>query len=198
MKKGWEGPIRCPLCLNFDETAKHVLLSFPFAKEVWTLSLPGNFGTINIHDNIHSLLIDWPNISPFTSLKNGNLKACWLALPKVVLWKLWLERNSRTFKDKANQAKQVVSKVSGMLGHCLRSIWWDSSGVPLSPSEEVWLHSLSPDLSSWLPLGSRALNALKIRLEVVEFNRWIKNVHKNILLFDGSSKGNPREAGGVG
>ena len=58
MKKGWEGPIRCPLYSNFDETAEHVLLPFPFAKEVWTLSLLGNVGTINIPDNIHSLLID--------------------------------------------------------------------------------------------------------------------------------------------
>jgi hypothetical protein len=34
-RRGWEGPHRCPLCLQEEETTDHLLLSCDYSKEVW-------------------------------------------------------------------------------------------------------------------------------------------------------------------
>jgi hypothetical protein len=40
-RRGWEGPHRCPLCLQEEETTDHLLLSCVYSKEVWQLALGG-------------------------------------------------------------------------------------------------------------------------------------------------------------
>ena len=37
--KGWEGPSRCPLCNQAEETIDHLFISCEFTKEVWSLTL---------------------------------------------------------------------------------------------------------------------------------------------------------------
>jgi hypothetical protein len=40
-KRGWEGPSRCPLCRDHEETPEHLLFECGYSKEVWSLLLGG-------------------------------------------------------------------------------------------------------------------------------------------------------------
>ena len=45
-KRGMEGPSRCPLCKNEEETTDHLLPGCPFSKEVWNETMMLNLGVI--------------------------------------------------------------------------------------------------------------------------------------------------------
>jgi hypothetical protein len=36
-RRGYQGPSRCPLCTNEEETTNQLLLTFPYEKEVWDI-----------------------------------------------------------------------------------------------------------------------------------------------------------------
>ena len=38
-KKGWEGPLRYPLCQQAEETSDHLLLNCSYSKEAWKLAV---------------------------------------------------------------------------------------------------------------------------------------------------------------
>jgi hypothetical protein len=82
-KKGWEGPTRCPLCCLQEESANHLLLSCPFAKEVWNLALFPWSNQVTLPDEIPILLSNWDKLCPFTLHKKDRLKICWMTLPKL-------------------------------------------------------------------------------------------------------------------
>ena len=44
MKRGMEGPTRCPLCKTENESSDHILLGCHFSKEVWKQALRMNTG----------------------------------------------------------------------------------------------------------------------------------------------------------
>lgn len=134
-KKGWAGPFRCPLCLQATETSNHLLLTCAFSKEVWTMTVGLHF---TLPQDIHSLLLDWPTLSPFSQPKRSEATRLWQALPRFILWGLWLERNSRIFREKERKAPQVIAKIRALFRD------WANTQSPLTHSrsmderEELW------------------------------------------------------------
>jgi hypothetical protein len=57
-RKGWEGPMRCPLCVSNKESVAHILLNFSFTREVWQLALAPWTTQVTLPDEIHSLLLN--------------------------------------------------------------------------------------------------------------------------------------------
>ena len=98
-KRGMEGPSRCPLCKKEEETSDHLLLGCPFSKEVWKETLKIN-SDITLPGTIHGLLAEWMKLSPFQLPKKSLLQTAWSWVSKAILWKIWLERNNRIFRDK--------------------------------------------------------------------------------------------------
>jgi len=78
-----EGPTRCPLCKNEEETTDHILLGCPFSKEVWREAMMLNPG-INLPDTIHALLSEWMKLSPFQLSKKTLLQTTWRWTPKAI------------------------------------------------------------------------------------------------------------------
>jgi hypothetical protein len=134
-RKGWEAPSRCPLCCSHEESVEHLLLNFPFAKEVWNLALTGWALAIQIPRDIPSLLSNWASLCPFSLKSKDQLKCCWLTLPKFILWKIWLQRNARIFINKSSTPTHVYFKSKALLGDCLSFLWSASNIHPLSPSK---------------------------------------------------------------
>ena len=70
--------------------------------------------------------------------------------------------------------------------------------MPSLPPKEACLHNLSSDLTSENAKVKREMRSWEIRTEGPKFERWLTQLHKEVLFTDGASKGNPGEAGEVG
>ena len=98
-RKGWEGPSRCPLCNQAEETTEQLLFICDFSKEVWGLLLGSVSSTLPT--SAPELLSRWMSLSPFNLSKKNLLKITWMWTPKFLCWKIWLERNNRIFKEES-------------------------------------------------------------------------------------------------
>jgi hypothetical protein len=130
-KKGWAGPTRCPLCCQAEETTNHLLLSCPFASEVWHLALGLGALTPSLPQDIQLLLSNWQALCPFRTTNQGHLTATWKALPKFILWKIWLERNNRIFREEKRTPAQVVVKINGLFSESAPYFIKTSNSRPL-------------------------------------------------------------------
>ena len=119
-------------------------------------------------------------------------------VPKVVCWKLWLERNSRIFRDIAGTPTQTVLKVKAMLGDLVASKTNVTNEVTPNKDEYAWFHELEPSLLDRTKQISKHYSHWEIRLEEQEFIKWRSSLEKHILQVDGASKGNPGPAGSGG
>ena len=92
----------------------------------------------------------------------------------------------------------MAAQVKALLGDCVRSLSPFCIQTPLSQDEEGWLNSLNPGITLDYSPRIQALENWEIRKEEPEFELWCKNLGRNLLYFDGASKGNPGNAGGGG
>jgi hypothetical protein len=99
-RRGWQGPSRCPLCIIEEETIEHLLLNFPYAKQVWDIVMKLGPDQFSLPSNVSDLLRSWANRYPFSLRQKDLLTTRWMWLPKFVMWKIWLERNNRIFREK--------------------------------------------------------------------------------------------------
>jgi hypothetical protein len=61
-RRGWEGPSRCPLCCQEEETTDHLLLGCPYAMEVWQLSLGLGALAPALPQETNTLLRNWHSL----------------------------------------------------------------------------------------------------------------------------------------
>jgi ribonuclease HI len=88
--RGWEGPNRCPLCAQDNESTLHVFVLCPFTQALWTaitsaLNIPAHWSG----NSVPSCFQYW--IHKSTSLP---------MLPLHICWHIWLTRNAALFNDK--------------------------------------------------------------------------------------------------
>ena len=83
----------CCLCKINGETADHVLLHCPYAKEVWDMI----FGMFGVH-----WVMPWKTIDLLAcwqgSFGRHQHLEIWKCIPHCLMWCLWRERNSRSFE----------------------------------------------------------------------------------------------------
>ena len=82
IKRGWEGPSRCPLCACHEETSVHIFLLCAFSLDLWNMIL----GQLNfpLPPSVTYLFSSWPEIAPFSFSKLKLLKQCWMWVPKIL------------------------------------------------------------------------------------------------------------------
>jgi len=146
-KRGWEGPSKCPLCCNEEESTYHLLLLCPFVKEVWEKAVGLDSSLIHIPQDTSELMKSWSYLSPFELKNKDQLKRCWLLLPKFVLWKIWLVRNNRLFRDKKCFPAQVAVKARALLADSLFFMAKGKNSTHLELEEALWIKSIDPSLS---------------------------------------------------
>ena len=133
-KRGMEGPSRCPLCKLKEETADHIILDYPFSKEVWLNAMNLTQDTTLPH-SIQDLFSSWMNLSPFRLAKKTLLQTAWEWLPKAICWKLWLERNNRIFRNQETPPQKIAARARAILGEALESSLSLKNSNQLLPDE---------------------------------------------------------------
>jgi ribonuclease HI/exonuclease III len=194
-RKGWAGPFRCPLCLQAEESSPHLFLSCPFSKEVWTLVAGSHFP---LPSDLHSLLMDWITLSPFPSPKQSLVTILWQILPRFTLWGLWLERNSRLFREKERIPPQVAARIRSLFKEWASNHTFPPNSRKMDDKEEHWCTQFLP-LNPNGTISSPTVQASwELRQGKEDFEKWKRERDCHILSFDGASKGNPGQAGGGG
>ena len=195
-RRGREGPSRCPLCASHEETVDHLLLHYPFLFEV-SNSLVGSLN-LNLPNTLSSIFLDWPNLAPFPLSKLTLLKHCWMWIPKLICWKLWLEINNRVLRDTFGTPTQTAIRLKMLVGE-LASVKTSLKNEKLLEEETFsWFQALSPILLSRIKTQTIQVAPWEIRLEEQDFIKWRSSLDNPVLMFDGASKGNPGNAGGGG
>ena len=87
-----------------------------------------------------------------------------MALPKIIFWKIWLERKAHVFIDKFSYIAQVVVKIKALLGDWLRSLWVETNQCSISPTEEAWLFTFSPKLPKTVDIPNPKLEFWEISM----------------------------------
>jgi ribonuclease HI/exonuclease III len=196
-RRGWEGPFRCPLCRQEEETTDHLLLNCNYSKEVWKQMIGPQLIT-RFPTDVTSLLLQWDSMGPFADKKKNQTHWIWGLLPKLALWSLWLERNHRIFRDSLLREDRLVTKIQATMGEL---------ATHLSPT--VKLHNLDEDQRNWIAqfnvpdLGRPHQThpnkePWEVREKGNDFVNWKCKIKTPILHFDGASKGNPGPSGGGG
>eukprot|EP00253_Pinus_taeda_P035966 PITA_35966 len=150
-RRGMEGPSWCNLCKSEEETADHLFLSCPFAIEVWKGVLLLNPDKFELPRNIPNLFHSWTKLSPFGLSKNHLLRNCWMWIPKIICWKLWLERNNRLFRNESCNSARVITKFKALLGETLEVNSAKKPGKALNREEDLWLNGLIPNQKACNP-----------------------------------------------
>ncbi|TVU33383.1 hypothetical protein EJB05_25197, partial [Eragrostis curvula] len=100
---------RCALCDQESETCDHLLVTCPFAREVWWQAL--SWAKCSCQFGNASTLQDWWEQSeghqPETRRKGFN------TLFMLTAWSIWKERNARVFEGKISTSSQVVQRIKG-------------------------------------------------------------------------------------
>ena len=171
-KKGWTGPTRCPLCCHAEETTIHLLLSCPFASEVWNITLGLGALIPSIPQDFQLLFTSWPALCPFRTSNQGHLTATWKALPKFILWKLWLERNHRVFREEKRTPAQVAVKIKSLFSESASYFIKTSNSKALGIEEAKWIRQLG--LQTTPPRGPSSTSpySWEIRLDKNELEEW--------------------------
>ena len=65
--------------------------------------------------------------------------------PKFTLWKIWLERNNRIFREESCNPIQVANKLKEFLGETLESKNSLRNSNSLDPDEYHWLKEFVPN-----------------------------------------------------
>lgn len=197
-RRGWQGPSRCPLCMTKEETTDHLLLTCPYAKEVWDIVVKLGPDKFTLPFTASDLLSNWVNRSPFSMRQKDLLKTSWMWLPKFVMWKIWMERNNRLFNEKNCNPIQVATKAKALLSEALDSQTKLQNAHTLESNEDQWLKELVPNHQHRLASKSISRARWEVRLEEQDFIKWRSALEKHSLFFDSASKGNPGAAGGGG
>jgi ribonuclease HI len=109
IKRQIEGPGRCALCKNANESTFHILITCPFTMKVWT-ETSSSLRKICIW-NGDSLELAWKNWT--CDPRNKEIKS----LPLLISWGIWLARNARIFKEKASIPEVIVAQSLSILSH---------------------------------------------------------------------------------
>jgi hypothetical protein len=107
-KRGWPHQDNCSLCDQTIESADHLFLACPFAKEVWHGISNTHAAVASIASRSTTIMGWWKKVSRFRKSKNHKYH-CSTAV--YAIWHIWKERNKRTFESKSSKPEDLVFQI---------------------------------------------------------------------------------------
>lgn len=127
-------PNICKLCDLFVEDANHLLLTCPFAVEVWHYFLPSANFTGSLQPTVLEVLKNWKSCH-----LSSQAKELWDRLPASITWSLWKKCNARTFEGIQKRSEAIITEIK------IQTIHWASvhpsmQGVAINDGIVNWSH----------------------------------------------------------
>ena len=110
-KRGYQMPIKCPLCKKVEEDLDHLFIHCLVVWGMWAalLSIPG-FQWVCPY-SLKEVMSRW---SCFPIKKKA--KKVWMAAPLSLIWAIWRERNRIVFEDEVFSPNRMkLSFVSALI-----------------------------------------------------------------------------------
>ena len=105
--RNWPCEQNCVLCDQERETAAHLCLHCPFAKQVWLLVSNWTAGSVTMPEDPSENVEEWWRRS-LSSLSQSQRRSV-AAVLMYTTWNLWKERNRHVFDSKSLQPHNVFS-----------------------------------------------------------------------------------------
>ena len=67
-------------------------------------------------EKIQDCFLNWEKMYQGELVQKKGLRACWMKLPKLICWCIWIERNHRVFQNKSQPAWKTAVKINALLG----------------------------------------------------------------------------------
>ncbi|CAN1839418.1 hypothetical protein LINPERHAP1_LOCUS35747 [Linum perenne] len=133
-RRGFQFPNRCIMCESEEESIWHLFFDCRFVRQIWILlsSRLSLFGPIP--GSVAGVVAAWKGLN-----WEKDLEVCGRLLMHAVLWCVWKERNSRTFRDKHESWERVLGRVGRMTVEWGGERRWTSE-----PSRRRWLALFRP------------------------------------------------------
>ncbi|XP_059078037.1 uncharacterized protein LOC131876615 [Cryptomeria japonica] len=176
----------CVFCGYCMESMDHLFLLCPFASNCWYWLFDMLGWSSSLCPNLLSQFMSWPLLFP-----SSFYSSLWVVAPSLLIWNLWLERNSRIFKHKSSSLTVIIGKVQASISEVvlafihrnldhLRSFsHWDNW--------VTWRWSLLHLMPSHGVITDGVSSTLKRKMA-----KWSPPLFPSFKLqFDGASKGNP-------
>ena len=119
-------------------------------------------------------------------------KQFWLELPKYICSKIWLSRNRAIFRNTFPTPIQVVGQPKGLLLETLKASGKNLDAT-ITKNEIKWIGDPPLIDNTKLLRFPKNHQRWKIRISIIDFEKWRKSQNKNCLFFDGASRSNPGE-----
>lgn len=105
-RKNLSAPFQCPLCVEEEETVKHLFLECKYTGEIWQ-HVTAKTKLSTTPKSMDELWNQWRNqISIHIS------KVFWDCLVIAINWTVWKERNRRIFRFEAYSAYKTLHKTA--------------------------------------------------------------------------------------
>lgn len=108
-RRGWAHDARCCLCDQVLESANHLFLECPFAKEVWNEMVGSDAALVHTVTTVSSIPDYW------TELSKGSKEQ--ITTTSYTVWNIWNERNRRIFQGKKMRALAVANLTRNEVGN---------------------------------------------------------------------------------
>ena len=97
-----EGPLRCILYKESEESIEHLFLECKFSKEVWHQAYKDLHFELTFPTNWDDLFACWKDYYQGSLINKPDFVRAWEALPRYICWKIWTTRNKEIFEGEKN------------------------------------------------------------------------------------------------
>ena len=122
----------CPMCLQDEETAHHLLIHCQSACKIWNFVLNCFDMIWFMPGSVEDLFLQW-----HLGSKDWRGKILWKLALYATVWKTWLERNKRVFRDVSKSIEEITQSIVWKVSEwaCIRK---EFGGISAAGINRAW------------------------------------------------------------
>eukprot|EP00253_Pinus_taeda_P023451 PITA_23451 len=185
-KKGFQGPSKCHMCQQEEESMNHLLNSCEWASQLWLWMEAILEDTDRNRDSIQETITNWRK--HFSRM--NSVSSIWNCIPGFVTWTIWKERNRRVFTHETRSIDYAKESILINVRQLVQTkCKFDPTDKPTGKDLRILKTFQLEAYSSCLPGGHNARTSSQT-------HNWQPPPEACLKLnFDGASRGNPGIAG---